>query len=166
MSIVRFERAADVDQCMDLVGNALFIHSAAGEEDVRALRAAAGTSGCVVLVSKIDGESREWSELPFRIMHATVALLAQMGVISGRCLVAVDKQGYGAYEHRRPDTLEQHLPLSRYKYKLRVIGAAPSFLVARADELVDQLESFDAYRHARAVEIGARRHYTKRLKLV
>jgi hypothetical protein len=98
MSILSFGRAAH--DSMQLVLDALGpFRYAEIEDDVGALHTAGGAAGAAgmhdrraAFVSDIEAESHEWSELPLRIMHAAVALLAQIGVISGSSMVAIDKQ--------------------------------------------------------------------------
>ncbi len=53
------------------------------------------TSGRVVFVGDMQVQSAVWSEQPLRIMHAAVALMAQLGLISGASIVVIDKRGYG-----------------------------------------------------------------------
>ena len=107
-----------------------------------ALRDAANTGasyGRLVCVTDMGATSRSWSELPLRVMHAVVALLAQQGMIAGGSLVVLDKSGYGPGS----DKLDEGLRGSRYNFW--PIGRG--LLVARADELV--IVSPEGYGHSR-----------------
>jgi hypothetical protein len=99
--------------------------AAAGTPDKRAV--------CVTRMEVTTAD--EFSELPLRVMHAAVAVLAQISVISGRSLVVIDKRGYGSGFNRRPGTLESGLTRSKYNYKLQRIGR--HLVAAKADDLVD-----------------------------
>jgi hypothetical protein len=55
---------------------------------------AAGTSGRVVFVGDMQVRRAEWSEQPLHIMHAAVAFMARLGLISGASIVVIDERGY------------------------------------------------------------------------
>jgi hypothetical protein len=149
MRILNFE-SANPEQCTELVRGAMLPYAATSGDLIAVCMS---LSGRAVFVSDMEVESRMWSERPLRIMHAAVALLAQIGVISGASIVVIDKRGYGYGSKRMPYDLERGLSESKYKYKLRSIG--PHLVVARADELVDPLDGVDAYGLTRAAQIGA-----------
>jgi hypothetical protein len=134
--------------------HAIFRGDAVGPADFAVLRdAATGTSDKrAVCVTRMDVETDVFNELPLRVMHAAVAVLAQIGVISGRSLVVIDKRGYGSSVRRWPGTLELGLTHSKYNYKLQRIGR--HLVAAKADDLVNPLENADAHTRIRRAEIG------------
>lgn len=152
MSILSFGSAAH--DSMQLVRAALGpFRYAEIEDDAGALHTAAGMHDRrVAFVSGIEAASHEWSELPLRIMHAAVAVLAQIGVISGSSMVVIDKRGYGWGASKRVLELERGLSESKYNYKLRSIGRY--LVVVRADELVDPLGGLEVLKSIQAAEIG------------
>ncbi len=90
---------------------------------------------------------------PLRMMHAAIALCAQLGLISGASLVVVDKRGYGlAVGGRLPPPTPPRGGCGGSRYFLDPIGQ--SLLFGRADELVERLRDFDAYRYTRASQVG------------
>jgi hypothetical protein len=106
----------------------------------------------VVFVTHIKVRSLEWSELPLRITHAALAILAQLGFISGRSPVVFDKKMYGWGDQIQDRALEEGLRGSRYAYKMRRIGR--NLLFVAADEMTNPLAGVSAYKAKRAAEIG------------
>ncbi len=100
-----------------------------------------------------------------RLVHATVAFLAQKGMISGGSLVVID---HHLLVDERPDgqhgTNDTRLTLRRFMddpsvYNLKPLGSGPKasgLLIARADELVSPVLPRHLYAHIREGEIGAR----------
>ena len=138
------------------------IHEAVGPsryasiaDDVGALRKAASRAfdARVALVTDLRVSPLRWSERPLRMMHATIALCAQLGLITGGSLVVIDKRAYGLSLMPCPRMLERGLARLQY-YQLEPIGR--HLLVCRADGLVSPLRNFDAYFYTRASQIGAR----------
>lgn len=135
------------------------IHEAVGPsryasiaDDMGALRQAASRAS-VALVTDLRVSPMRWSERPLRMMHATIALCAQLGHITGGSLVVIDKRAYGLSLMRCPRMLERGLARLQY-YQLEPIGR--HLLVCRADGLVSPLRNFDAYSYTRASQIGVR----------
>jgi hypothetical protein len=127
------------------------------EQDMGALfRAASGQR--VAYVELIVVREPEWSELPIRLVHATIAYLAEIGVISGACLVVLDKRSYMYGNQTDPLALERGLRASRYNFER--IGNY--LLVARAHDMLTDVER--VYRHVRDAQIGmrSRRVHTSR----
>jgi hypothetical protein len=136
------------------------IHEAVGPsryasiaDDVGALRKAASRAS-VALVTDLRVSPLRWSERPLRMMHATIALCAQLGLITGGSMLVIDKRAYGLSLMPCPRMLERGLARLQY-YQLEPIGR--HLLVCRADGLVSPLRNFDAYRYTRASQIGVRR---------
>jgi hypothetical protein len=159
---VEMEIVRDIDDStVDFLGP----RYAAIADDIRALRqlrrrsfAADGAHGApVVFVTDMRVSPLRWSERPLRMMHAAIALCAQLGLISGASLVVVDKRGYGLALMPCTRMLEHGLTelarSERTRYLLEPIGQ--SLLFGRADELVERLRDFDAYRYTRASQVGA-----------
>jgi hypothetical protein len=95
-----------------------------------------------------------------RLVQATVAFLAQKGMISGGSLVVID---HHSLVDERPDgqhgTNGTPLTLRRFMddpsvYNLKPLGYG--LLIARADELVSPVLPRHLYAHIREGEIGAR----------
>jgi hypothetical protein len=135
------------------------IHEAVGPsryasiaDDMRALRKAASRAS-VAFVTDLRVSPLRWSERPLRMMHATIALCAQLGIITGGSLLVIDKRAYGLSLMPCPRMLERGLARLQY-YQLEPIGR--HLLVCRADGLVSPLRNFDAYFYTRASQIGAR----------
>jgi hypothetical protein len=123
----------------------------ATEQDMGALfRAASGQR--VAYVRLMVVREPEWSELPIRLVHATIAYLAKIGVISGACLVVLDKRSYMYENEYVPRTLERGLRASRYNFE--PIGNY--LLVARAHDMLTDVGAYRAYRHVRDAQIGMR----------
>jgi hypothetical protein len=124
-------------------------------DDMGALRLAApvASGSRVVFVTAMRVWPLRWSEWPLRMMHAAVALSAQLGLITGGSLVAIDKLGYGLSLRPFPRMLEKGLSKLQC-YQLEPIGR--HILVCRADEIVSRLRNFDAYGYTRASQIGMR----------
>ena len=121
----------------------------ATERDLRAVfHAASGQP--VAYVGVIQVRYPEWSELPVRLIHATIAYLAKMGAISGACLVVLDKRSYMYNRENAPLTLERGLRASRYNFE--PIGS--HLMVARAHDIM--LTDAREYRHVRDAQIGVR----------
>ena len=157
---VEMEIVRDLDDStVDFLGPSRY---AAIADDIRALRhgplSVHGAHGApVVFVTDMRVSPLRWSERPLRMMHAAIALCAQLGLISGASLVVVDKRGYGLALMPCTRMLEHGLAKlarsERTRYLLEPIGQ--SLLFGRADELVERLRDFDAYRYTRASQVGA-----------
>jgi hypothetical protein len=143
---------------MEIVnGDEAAIHEAVGPsryasiaDDMGALRKAASRAS-VAFVTDLRVSPLRWSERPLRMMHATVALSAQLGLIAGGSLVVIDKRAYGLALMPCPRMLERGLARLQC-YELEPIGR--HLLVCRADGLVSPLRNFDAYSYTRASQIG------------
>jgi hypothetical protein len=118
--------------------------------EVRDLHAAAlaASDKRLVCVTGIEGCSN--CERALRYVHASLALLAQKGMISGGSLVAINTRGCGLNQGKsEARKLVQCIEKSPYAYKMQTIG---ELLLFRADEFVAPLHS---HRTLRAAEIGA-----------
>ena len=121
--------------------------------DIGALARASSGDDRVVCVTDLRVSPLRWSEWPLRMMHAAVALSARLGLITGASLVTIDKRGYGLSLMPCPQMLERGLAELR-RYRLEPIGR--HLLVARADELVNRLDSFHAHAYTRTSQLGIR----------
>ena len=92
-------------------------------------------------------------EQALRFVHASLALLAQKGVISGGSLVAINTRGCGPKPRKsEARKLVRCIEKSPYAYELQTIGTTGRLLLFRADAFVAPSHPHGALR---AAEIGA-----------
>ena len=104
----------------------------------------------LVCVTRMDCSNCEQA---LRFVHASLAVLAQKGVISGGSLVAINTRGCGPKPRKsEARKLVRCIERSPYAYGLQTIGTTGQLLLFRADAFVAPLLPHGTLR---AAEIGA-----------